>query len=626
MSVSAAPTIFDVFNARQLTPRQVAESFIPPSFFAKLVAPTHTLIVGPRGSGKTTLLKMLHPAALEAWRHARANEYRAVVDFTGVFIATDINWNEQVKSLGNGRLDPLSHRHFAKAAFTTQILQSLVESMMHRAGAFGPPVATPHRRVAITAKVEHKIAQELSSSWHLDRAIPTFEGIHLALSRRLSQIGLLASQESSRDTKGRGDRIAEVRFLHLDFLAAAGVAVDMFNTAVREHSARWTLLFDEVELAPQWIRAMLMTFLRSVDARFLFKVSLSPYSVDLKRELDTVHSPGARQDFEPIRLWYVNKEQGYPFCHELLRGMLDSHHLSSMTPEGLFGRSEFATERSDWATTGTAYRSQTSIGRQFESLAQNDPSFKEFLVRRGIDLKRMHTITGAKRAADLRKGRAVVALRSYFRSIEAETQVARKQKRRSRKIPAVYGGVPSLFAMVEGNPRWFIAIVGELLKESRGRRVSKAAQVRRVLNAGHIFRAMLKTIPCAAIGRSNRGLLSLLDPIGEYFSHAAIDGPFDPDPPSSFIVDERTRDEELHALGLALNAGAIVYAPDEGDVGILESLRGKRFRLSYILAPHYHTPIILGRSMSLAEIMKRAKRQLQTREPTLFSLMEEIDG
>jgi hypothetical protein len=69
-----------------------------------------------------------------------------------------------------------------------------------------------------------------------------------------------------------------------------------------------------------------------------------------------------------------------------------------------------------------------------------------------------------------------------------------------------------------------------------------------VLNAAHIFRAMLKTIPCGAIGQSRRGLLSLLDPIGDYFSYAAIDAPFDPDPPSSFIVDNNTREEELHAL------------------------------------------------------------------------------
>jgi hypothetical protein len=626
MSVSAAPTIFDVFNARQLTPREVAASFIPPSYFSNLVAPTHSLIVGPRGSGKTTLLKMLHPAALEAWRHERAREYRARVDFTGVFIATDINWNEQVKSLGDGRLDSDSHRQFAKAAFTTEILQSLVESMMHRAGAFGAAVATEHRRVALGQGVEQAIAKDLIDSWHLDRAIQTFEGVHLALSRRLLQIRLLASQEASRDADGRGDRVAEIKFLHLDFLAAARIAVDLFNARAHEHGARWALLFDELELAPQWIRAMLIRFLRSVDNRFLFKISLSPYSVDLKQELDTGHGPGAKQDFEPIRLWYVNKEQGYPFCRELLKGMLVSHKLPPTDPDKLFGISAFATERHEWATAeNTAYRARSPIGRQLRSLARNDPTFREYLSRRKIDLNNLQAITGTRRAADLRKGRSIVALRSYFRGVEPEAEAGRVQERRSRKVPSIYGGATSLFAMVEGNPRWFIAIVGDLLKRE-SKAVPKPAQVRQVLNAAHIFRAMLKTVPCGPIGQSRRGLLSLLDPIGDYFGYVAIDAPFDPDPPSSFFVDNNTSDEVLHALGLALNAGAIVYAPDEGDVGILESLRGKRFRLSYILAPFYRSPLVLGRGMSLSQVLKRAERQLTRSEPTLFSLLEEIDG
>jgi energy-coupling factor transporter ATP-binding protein EcfA2 len=548
MSVSAAPTIFDVFNARQLTPRQVAESFIPPSYFANLVAPTHSLIVGPRGSGKTTLLKMLQPAALEAWGHERAAEYRTRVDFTGVFIATDINWNEQVKSLGDGRLDSDSHRQFARAAFTTEILQSLVESMMHRVGAFGPSVVAAHRRVPLNEGVEQSIAKELIASWHLDRAVQSFEGVHLALSRRMSQIRLLASQEASRGFQGRGDRIAETKFLHLDFLSAARIAVDLFNARAHEHGARWALLFDELELAPQWIRAMLIRFLRSVDDRFLFKISLSPYSVDLKRELDTVHGAGARQDFEPIRLWYVNKEQGYPFCRELLKGMLASHQLSPTEPERLFGKSAFATEREEWAGESTAYRESSAIGRQLKALERSDPSFREYLSRRKINLKNLRAITGTRRAADLRKGRSIVSLRAYFRGLEPEAEAERVQERRSRKVPSIYGGATSLFAMVEGNPRWFIAIVGELLKGASTRTITKPAQVRQVLNAAHIFRAMLKTIPCGAIGQSRRGLLSLLDPIGDYFSYAAIDAPFDPDPPSSFIVDNNTREEELHAL------------------------------------------------------------------------------
>lgn len=625
MSVSASPSIFDVFNARQLTPQEVAGSFVPPPHFSNLAKSTHTLIVGPRGSGKTTLLKMLHPAALEAWRHEQANAFRRQIKFTGVFVATDINWSEQVRSLGDGRLDSDTHKQFVQAAFTTQILQSLVESMMHRAGRYGPAVVSEHRRARISERDENKIARELIGSWHIDRALPTFEGVKVALSRRLSQIRVMASQEAARGEVSRGDRIADTRFLHLDFLASSAVAVEVFNAKSRETGARWALLFDELELAPQWIRSRLVRFLRSVDERFLFKISLSPYSVDLKREMEAVHSAGAKQDFEPIRLWYVNKEHGYPFCRQLLKGMLEAREIPDITPEQLFGTSAFATEREEWSDSGTAYRPDSSLGKQFKLLSDRDPSFRDYLKRREIDLRKMTNVDGTRRAADLRKARSIVALRSYFRGLGSELRLGRGQGRRSRKVPTVYGGATSLFAMLEGNPRWFIGIVGDLLNRGKTGAVPRPMQVRHVLDAADIFRAMLKTIPCGPIGESRRGLLSLLDPVGEYFAHATIDGPFDPDPPCSFIVDQDIADEELRALGMALNAGAIVYAPDEGEVGILESLRGKRFRLSYVLAPHYCIPLVLGRSMSLREILKRAGKQSQRNEPTLFSPLEEVD-
>ena len=71
-----------------------------------------------------------------------------------------------------------------------------------------------------------------------------------------------------------------------------------------------------------------------------------------------------------------------------------------------------------------------------------------------------------------------------------------------------------------------------------------------------------------------------------------------------FIVDSNAPKGILAALGQALNAGAIVYVPDDEGQLILSSLRGKRFRLTYLLAPLYEFPIRLGGSVSLSTIMK----------------------
>ena len=51
----------------------------------------------------------------------------------------------------------------------------------------------------------------------------------------------------------------------------------------------------------------------------------------------------------------------------------------------------------------------------------------------------------------------------------------------------------------------------------------------------------------------------------------------------------------MDSLGRALNAGAIVFVPEKPGRRF-SSLRGKRFRLSYLLAPHYQLPLILGKT------------------------------
>lgn len=90
---------YSSYNARFLTPMQVAQSFIPSQNFEKLLLEDHCQIIGPRGSGKTSLLKMLLPDAIDNWKHHRAEHYREKINFSSVFIPTDIVWKHQLESI-----------------------------------------------------------------------------------------------------------------------------------------------------------------------------------------------------------------------------------------------------------------------------------------------------------------------------------------------------------------------------------------------------------------------------------------------------------------------------------------------------------------------------------------------
>jgi hypothetical protein len=102
-------------------------------------------------------------------------------------------------------------------------------------------------------------------------------------------------------------------------------------------------------------------------------------------------------------------------------------------------------------------------------------------------------------------------------------------------------------------------------------------------------------------------LLSLIDVIGEYFRNQIVGIPFTPDPFLSFVVDSHISEALHNSLAQALNLGAIVYVPDgEGEI-LITSLRGRRFRISYWLAPRYHLPLILGKPISLSKILADKK-------------------
>ena len=120
------------------------------------------------------------------------------------------------------------------------------------------------------------------------------------------------------------------------------------------------------------------------------------------------------------------------------------------------------------------------------------------------------------------------------------------------------------------------------------------------------FSALLGTLPVSAQSQG-RGLLSILRTVGNRFHRFVVHDDFSDEPPLTFLVDSFMTGDALDVLANGLNAGAIVYVP-EGRSGLTlatrESLRGKRFRISYLLAPVYRLPIRLGRAAALSRILR----------------------
>lgn len=599
--------VFEAYNARNLRPEQVATTFVPSVNFETLAKPRHSLVVGPRGSGKTTLLKMLQQAALETWSHSEAEAYRDAIDYTGVYVPADITWSMQLNFLGGGRLDPETKDVLARAAFTTHVIRALVLAMRDRVDVHAERPYF-HRRLPIVESTQAAIVLQLGDAWRVPVTVATFRSLALALSRRLQQIGEIANQEQRRHTDGREERLSSHAFLDISFLPAISHAIDVFEDAVgtREH---WAFLFDELEIAPEWIRSELIALLRSTDQRLLFKLTLSPYKPE-ETQASVEVTAEERQDHDTILLWYAHKEDSYPFSESLWRSITEARFGKAMAAVDVLGHAPYETTPAEWAAEGTAYVQGTHVARVLEDLWELDPTFREYLQNRGIDARFLSEVSVEDRAAVVRKIAPIAYfrreyLREMLERVPTKGRVkAQKQMNaalRSRKNPTVYSGVETVFACCEGNPRMLLGLADELLRQIDRGSVEPSRQARAITAASRTFGATIRNAPVPYT--TGVGVLAVLRKVGDFIFDQIIRETFNPEPPGSFIVDSHIQDDVQHALGVALNIGAIVYLPDKDAEFLLKSLRGKRFRLSYMLSVNFKNPLRLGRAVALSTIL-----------------------
>ncbi len=616
----AAGSIYDSFNARNLSPLQVAKTFIPPKQFDELLSRQHSVVVGPRGSGKTTLLKMLQLPALAEWQHPEADGLRKKIDFTAAFIASDVSWSEQLNHFDGAILSTQLKHVLGRAAFTTHVLSAIVDSFRDcSSDAIRRVTTLEHQFVSVSREQERDIAVELSKSWKIDAELLTFSALKIALVQRLSEILAIAKKESLSDETEAKKNLQDVDYLHLDTIATVGAATTAFRVIANCEQKKWALLFDELEIAPRDIQRTLFKNLRSGGHDILYKLSVSPFDKSFK-SFDSAKSPTQRNDYQKIELWYPHKESAYAFSEALVSSMIkEALPNGQRTPSELFGESEFdaplGPERNQtYLPGGKAYL-------RFKDLAARDPSFARYLTKHAIDLESLDRLDENNRAETIRRVTSIVVVRETFRGSPRggpNTPVLP----RSRKNPDIYAGARSLFAIAEGNPRWLIGLFTPLIREAAQGKdtVSRARQSQEISAAAHTFSALLATFPYKAQNK-NVGLLELLNRIGRSFYLGVVIDDFSAQPPLSFVVDRRCDDELVSALGLALNAGAIVYVPEKDGELVLITLRGKRFRLSYMLSAVYKIPLLLGLDANLSGLLQKREP-----DPDLMSYWEFRDG
>ena len=457
---TSAGRTFEAFNARFLTSEEVARTFIPPPQYDRLVAPGHSVLLGPRGSGKTTLLKMLQLRALAAWHHETADEVRRNLGYHSIFLGTDVLWGTQLESRTKEITDEEKRTQIRRTSFRLHLALAFLNAV----DECRDPDLAAHPElgrfaVPIDRATESELIRSLAAIWLMDPATDSLLGMRISLQTQLAQLLSLTSalrRDASKELPS---------FLDLDPVASIISAIDVTNAVFKQPSRRWAILCDELEIAPDMVRKELFQLLRSTSHNVIFKFSLFPYSSELST-LAGPASPSGSHDYATLELYYGRREGAYQFCEAMLKGMIAEYGAPDFEiPEDVLGDGWFDGGRGHRRTKVSPYAPPNGqFFMRAKRLEGVDPSFRVWLKRSALDIRTVHTLAENPQAL-YRKALPYILTRSEF------LRTGSKMRSRKKKALSLYTGAYSLFSLTEGNPRIFINLMRPL--QSRQRQIQQ---------------------------------------------------------------------------------------------------------------------------------------------------------
>ena len=114
----------------------------------------------------------------------------------------------------------------------------------------------------------------------------------------------------------------EVAFLDLPIGQLINSAIILTNGWLNDKNQKWSLLFDEIEIAPEEIQLDIFRSTRGqYETPILTKVAIAPFNPSMHQKFNSI-SPAADHDFKRVDLWYAKKEDGYEFSSDISNRIL----------------------------------------------------------------------------------------------------------------------------------------------------------------------------------------------------------------------------------------------------------------------------------------------------------------
>lgn len=596
------------FNARYMTYKEVAKSFIISESFDTITRNEHTILTGARGCGKTTLLKMLHPKALHEWNTRESISFKENIPFFGIYIPADRQWKSQLDNFkkvikNNSKLVDDVFRGVVNANIliaTCDTFNSLLEIN------------------GCDLSFDVELSLKLIEFWRIPLPIPpSLDDIIIKLRAMVNEFNTIVQKQNYE--------IELPDICYSDFVDLISISIDCFegvnkkqekNISLKE---KWALCFDELEIAPSILqKTIIYENLRSRNQKILFKLTSTPGLVELFDESQN-ESPSELDDFTTLKLWiYDNRSQKdwRSFCQKYMTNVLSNRYNKEINLDKLLGENDYldGLRNSDESVNFSKLKSKDNTEYDVDgimwfvmkTLQEYDKSFYSYLLRKQLDP--LNPVAESRRIASSvhRKIKPIVLYRYYF--TEKAQKKGKEIKLRSRNINTFCHGKNYIFDISDGNPRAFANLVIDFIDQVQ---FTGSGTLKRIPipNQARIIEAFsenyaflrIRNYPKNDIKNNSLMLWEIIDKIGNYFFNQLVLGDFNADPYILFYVDKA--DKQLQSfIEIALEAGAILKIEDEiPRQGIRKNINV--YRLSYSLYPKYKLPKVDYNPIDLKRIL-----------------------
>ncbi len=584
--------LFEIENARDLTRREMVETFVDTDDFRRLLSPKNHIVLGERGSGKTALAKMLshdHLSLLDVEYARQAIDARS---FIGMYVSIKTEWVSGLKNkpwLNEAEKETFFQwrLNVATCLAFLKTLRSCLDKYMEN--------------VAERIDAERRLVEQISESW-LDEG----QAVHsiVELQKHLEDVEHVRQQQIARERVMGHLRGAET-------LAGVTFDAELFDPlrrgitlASRElrlpEDCKWLLCIDEAEALDETHHRILNTYLRADSGNLVFKVTTTPYShytQDTNSGAPLIYG----HDYEYVYIDANSIFQDVGLVTKLFykRAKLSAPEYQDVSIEELLGHSMLMLPKeSGWAldshemTLLEKYATDRTYDRAVRLLTEHPDRFRSEIAR---------------------KFHGALLLRHAVNTTSGHTKLD------------VYSGVEMAIRCGDSNPRRLVRIFNSFLlnlKREGGKNtkplITRKKQTDVLIDFSTNTLERTKSLP-----QCGQRLYDLLRSVGNYMYDYLHKEPLTSNLLLAIEIDPDVSDEDWRAIERAVEWGYLFPIRNTNRPDHLPRKEGK-FHLAYVLAPHFRILPRKGESKKLSAILKHGRKSnIRWNETPLLNILDD---